>query len=208
MNPSISIESHHDYNPRRERKFTLHFFDNHTIQTTVTSTPSVVRKWVRHSIHIHRYLRRKLVVGLGVQWRAPYNTSASTLQLCVGSRCLIFQLRHARGQIPRILERFLEDPDVTFVGIRNHSDGRMLRKHGLEVATLLDLCDVADGRNLSMEGLAERVLGYEGVCKCVSVGMSNWNAKRLSDEQVLYASVDAVVSFLVGVELEAWRLNS
>ncbi|CAN0899980.1 Exonuclease 3'-5' domain-containing protein 2 [Linum grandiflorum] len=198
-------------NPSIERRFTVRFSGDRTIRTTVTSTASVVRKWIWKSLQIHRYLRHKLVVGLGVQWRAPYDTSASTLQLCIGSRCLIYQLRHA-GYIPRSLERFLAHPDFTFVGVQNHRDAQMLQEHDLEVDTLLDLCRIAaESRglrgNLSMEDLAERVLGYSGISKSFYVGMSNWNAELLSDEQVQYASVDAAVSFLLGVELEAWRWN-
>ncbi|CAN1155570.1 3'-5' exonuclease [Linum perenne] len=209
----ITIHSHRNYNPHREKNFTLHFYD-HKIHTTVTSTPSIVRKWIRHSLHFHRYLRHKLVVGLGVQWRAPYGDSASTLQLCIGSRCLIFQLRHAHD-VPTILERFLADPDITFVGVCNHRDAQMLRDSedfDLEVSTLLDLRNIAAesiglSKNLSMEDLAEDVLGYRGVHKPTSVGMSNWDVKWLSEEQVQYASVDAVVSFLLGIELDAWKWN-
>ncbi|CAN0899979.1 3'-5' exonuclease [Linum grandiflorum] len=210
MNPSIAIVSQDYHNPHLQRRFTLHFFDNPTIRTTVTSTPSVVHQWISQSLYITRYVSHKLVVGLGVQWRAPYDTSASTLQLCVGSRCLIYQFRRA-GYIPQILARFLADPNITFVGVRNYSDERMLRGHGLQVGTLVDLCDIAARTrglrgNLTMEFLANRVLGYEGVRKPPYVGMSNWNAYWLSDEQVQYACVDAVVSLKLGVEMEAWRL--
>ncbi|CAN1147304.1 hypothetical protein LINPERHAP2_LOCUS15803, partial [Linum perenne] len=182
MNPGqISIQTYQDCDPHRERKFNLHFFD-HIIYTTVTSTPSVVRKWLRYMLHYYRYLRHKLVVGLGVQWLASSSrtSAASTLQLCIGSRCLLFQLRHA-GSIPRFLERFLADPDITFVGVWNHSDAGRLRNYNLQV------------------------LGYGGVHKPSSVGMSNWDAYWLSVEQVQYACVDAVVSFLLGVRLEAWK---
>ncbi|CAN1243361.1 Exonuclease 3'-5' domain-containing protein 2 [Linum perenne] len=162
-------------------------------------------------LHYCRYLRHKLVVGLGVQWLASSSRSsaASTLQLCIGSRCLLFQLRHA-GSIPRFLERFLADPDITFVGVWNHSDAGRLRNYNLQVCKLLDLRIIAAKsrglvNNLSMESLAEEVLGYGGVHKPSSVGMSNWDAYWLSVEQVQYACVDAVVSFLLGVRLEAWK---
>lgn len=83
-------------------------------------------------------------------------------------------------------------------------------KHNLFVSGLIDLVDVASARRgyskvISMETLADRELGLEGVRKDPVVGRSNWDAFWLSDDQVEYASVDAFVSFLLGKTLKAWN---
>ncbi|CAI0545550.1 unnamed protein product [Linum tenue] len=206
----ISISAGEEFSDKRN--FTVDFF-GHRIITTVTSTPAVAREWLYGLLRFHRPRRYKLVVGLGVQWRPPYANTAATLQLCIGTRCLIFQLLHA-DFAPRILERVLADPTITFVGVWNQNDARLLQssQHQLQVAKLLDLRSIAAAsRGLSttssMEALADGVLGYPGVHKPNWVGTSDWNAYRLSDAQVQYACVDAFVSFSLGKELEAWNWN-
>ncbi|XP_040991155.1 uncharacterized protein LOC121238368 [Juglans microcarpa x Juglans regia] len=179
MNDHITIEPHHSPNPQRLRTFTVHFFHNHHIHVTLTSTPAVVRGWL-HKVrplfftHIHS---RRLVVGLGVQWN-PYSASAATLQLCIGHRCLVFQLFHA-PRVPRFLRLFLSNTDNTFVGVWNHRDKDMLldSKHELSVSNLVDVRDVVAAtkgwsRSLSMEELTGRILGFKDVEKPERIGRS------------------------------------
>ncbi|KAK9266814.1 hypothetical protein L1049_001658 [Liquidambar formosana] len=136
----ISIESHYNPSPHRQRRFTVECFTAR-ILTTVTSTPSVVRSWIYKIRYFHRFRCHKLVVGLGVQWRPSFTAGVSsppaTLQLCVERRCLIFQLLHALSVLV-YLRRFLFDPLITFVGVRNHNNEALLRrsKHSLSLSTL------------------------------------------------------------------------
>ncbi|XP_007035849.2 PREDICTED: Werner syndrome ATP-dependent helicase homolog [Theobroma cacao] len=209
----ISILPHINPNPERFRTFTVNFFSE-TITTTVTATPSVVRKWIFRVLSLHRFHRDTLVVGLGVQWtptvsrdRAP----AATLQLCVGRQCLIFQLLHAT-HVPQALRRFLADPRATFVGVWNYHDEDMLMRsnHMLTVMRIVDARDVAADRcglskQLSMETLAGVLLGARGVRKPREVGASDWDAYWLSPEQVQYACVDAFVSSELGKALNVWN---
>ena len=200
--------------PHRVRNFRVSFFD-YTIDVTVTSTPSVVRRWLRKALHRFRHNVRhcRLVVGLGVQW-SPSSNSAATLQLCMGQLCLVFQLYHA-PRVPLSLRRFLADPDNTFVGVRNYSDQDMLRRseHILDVPSLVDIRDVVEqkkgwSRQVSMETLAAHLLGLEDVMKPASIGSSDWKAYRLDEDQVQYASVDAFLSFRMGKALHVWNWNS
>ncbi|CAD6227081.1 unnamed protein product [Miscanthus lutarioriparius] len=125
----------------------------------------------------------------------------ATLQLCIGHRCLVFHLARADA-VPEALRRFLADPRVTFVGSGSAHDGRMLWEHyGLDVARGRELRAVAGMGNASVEQMAERFLGYPGICKPREVSMSAWHAPRLSLDQVQYASVDAYLAFRLGVVL-------
>ncbi|KAE8714241.1 Mevalonate/galactokinase family protein isoform 1 [Hibiscus syriacus] len=209
----ITISPHSNTKPNRFRTFTVTFFSK-PIKTIVTATPAVVRKWLSRVLYFHRIRSHKLVVGLGVQWNpsSPIDRPpASTLQLCIGSQCLIFQLMHANA-VPLALRRFLADPRNTFVGVWNHRDEAMLScsKYGLKVSRLIDAREVAAERNglsrqISMEGLAEIILGAGGVEKPKRIGCSDWDNYRLSLEQVQYACVDAHVSFELGRALKAWN---
>ncbi|XWS53493.1 hypothetical protein CRYUN_Cryun10bG0006000 [Craigia yunnanensis] len=209
----ITILSHSNPNPYTFRTFTVTFFSD-PITTTVTATPSVVRSWLFKVLRLHRIRRNRLVVGLGVQWNPSFSIDhpqAATLQLCIGRQCLIFQLRYAT-QVPLSLRRFLADPRNTFVGVWNHSDEAMLlrSKHGLSVSRLVDARDVAAersgmSRQLSMEKLAKIFLGADEVKKPKRVGVSAWDTRWLSLEQVQYACVDAYVSFELGKAFKVWN---
>lgn len=60
-----------------------------------------------------------------------------------------------------------------------------------------------------MENLVRAYLGFDGMKKTdVPTGISNWNARNLSVDQVQYATVDAHVSFEIGKKIEAWKYKN
>ncbi|XP_047173632.1 exonuclease 3'-5' domain-containing protein 2-like [Vigna umbellata] len=192
--------------------------DGDPVKVTVTSTASVVRRWITSIVNQHRrhvYLRR-LVVGLGVQWSpGGSDPPADTLQLCVGRRCLIFQLAHA-DRVPRNLRTFLNHRSHTFVGFWNHSDRRKLEnsEHCLDMCRdPLDLRYFAETENDdylvqdSVEEIVEKCLGYI-VEQRREISMSNWYRKHLSNEQIAYATVDAYCAFLVGRNSRVWNVEA
>ncbi|CAI9118905.1 OLC1v1020532C1 [Oldenlandia corymbosa var. corymbosa] len=215
------VHQHPRLNPYHRRQLSaatnIVYCDSHCIYTTVTSAGSVVRDWLfrLRRYHTHRLRRGRLLVGVGVQWTPGRNPSPATLQLCIGHRCLIFQLTHA-DRIPISLRRFLSDPNITFVGVNNKRDYDMLgynSGHQLWVPRLIDLVDVANekrgyGMMVSMEKLAEWELGMKGLKKEILVGRSNWDGFCLSLDQIEYAAVDAFISFMLGKNLWAWNWNN
>ncbi|RLM85707.1 hypothetical protein C2845_PM04G00500 [Panicum miliaceum] len=142
--------------------------------------------------------RRTWTPPFGRRLPAGAEPRPGTLQLCVGNRCLIFQLaRAASGAVPQILRRFLADARVTFAARNVESDRRKLRAHhGLEVRSALELRAAAPRGigNASMATVAERLLGMRGLEKPGKVGASRWDAPRLSRKQERYAAADAYVS--------------
>ncbi|KAF5189908.1 Polynucleotidyl transferase ribonuclease h-like superfamily protein, partial [Thalictrum thalictroides] len=151
--------------------YTIDFY-GHNFITTVTASPAVVRNWIQSTC-----------------------------------RCLIFQLTRT-DSVPNILRRFLDDPNTTFVGIWNHSDADRLLKseHELSLSSdpkdlrysIADRFDDPDLERASMETLVSRFFGYDGLKKDSDVAKSDWNVECLTDKQVLYAAVDAYVSFQMG----------
>ncbi|KAI3928603.1 hypothetical protein MKW98_024204 [Papaver atlanticum] len=170
---------------RRTRIFDVSFFGK-SITTTVTFERREIRRWIYSNLYYNRRNRYNLVVGLGVQW-LPFSSDdpAETLQICIGTRCLIIQLSHTR-YLPKFLQRFLDNEKITFVGIWII---RSFHYHNIDY--LLG----NESSSGSMENLIRDYLGFKGVRKDEIVGRSNWNAKNLSVDQVQYATVDAHASF-------------
>ncbi|XXG79602.1 hypothetical protein AAC387_Pa09g0637 [Persea americana] len=179
--------------------------------TTVTNTASAVHNWISDIYRTHRCRLNHLIVGLDAEWRpSSYGYSrgpVATLQLCVGMRCLIFQLLHA-DFIPESLTIFLANPNFTFVGVGVREDANKLQNdYQLHVARTLDLRPLAaeklgmmEYKQAGLKRLADVVLGFD-MDRSRNITMSEWDAEMLDSDQVLYACMDAHVSFEIGKTL-------
>lgn len=212
MKPEITIDERY-VSSQKFRLFTVNFFGS-AISVIVTASASVVKKWLKTTLYLvcRRYLFDRVVICVGVQWNPSNgNNSADTLQLCVSTRCLIFQLSQS-DTVPLLLRRFLLEPNNTLVGLWNGADAKklLMTEHELRVHKLLDLrryVESKDGESLaraSVERIVEECLGFEGVRLERDISMSDWDDEDLSDEQVLQAFVDAYVPFEIGRNLRAW----
>ena len=210
---AISITPLKTFHNRRLFAVKLH---GNYIKVTVTDAASIVRKWLSATLFIHWRHRANLIVGLGVQWTPGGRDSpADTLQLCVGRRCLIFQLTQA-DSVPRLLRRFLLDPNHTFVGFWNHSDRKRLLNTDFDLEMSRDPLDLRlfaesdDGESLataSVEVIVEEYLGFEGVRLRRDISRSNWHSANLSEDQIQQACLDAYCAFLMGRNIRAWEEN-
>lgn len=182
----------------------------HTIHTLLTSDPSHVNSWLTAAA-----LRRPLTVGLDVEWRPNTQRNmqhpVATLQLCVGLRCLVFQILHSPS-IPHSLVSFLADPNVTFFGVGIEEDvEKLLEDYNLSVANVLDLRSLAAEKlsdselnRAGLKSLGLRVLGLE-VQKPQRIARSRWDNPWLTAEQVQYATVDAFLSYEIGRVLNSYN---
>ncbi|CAL4962249.1 unnamed protein product [Urochloa decumbens] len=182
-------------------------FEGDEITTTVTSSGEAVEGWIDEIYSVHRRRLHKLVIGLDVEWRplfGPGYSRTALLQLCVGRRCLIFQLLYA-DYIPNALAEFLDDTDFRFVGVGVRDDAvRLSNDYGLNVASTVDLGELAaeemgrpDLRHAGLNAVASAVMDVS-VDKPQWVRTGPWDDYYLSGEQVQYACTDAFVSFEVG----------
>ncbi|KAK3164982.1 hypothetical protein QOZ80_1AG0027400 [Eleusine coracana subsp. coracana] len=185
-------------------------FESVVISATVTTSGAAVEAWLGEVRSVHSRRLRELVVGLDVEWRPSYRADqnpVAVLQLCVGRRCLIFQLLHA-DYIPGTLTEFLGEPAFRFVGVGVDADvERLSDDHELKVANAVDLRDLAaegmhlpELRQAGLRAIADAVMGVS-VVKPQRVTMSRWDASCLSCEQIRYACIDAFVSFEIGRKL-------
>ncbi|GAV89072.1 DNA_pol_A_exo1 domain-containing protein [Cephalotus follicularis] len=183
--------------------------DDFEIQTLLTHCPSKVESWLIDTQRIHRRRLNNLIVGLDVEWRPNHTRNSdnpiATLQLCVGHRCLVFQIIHSPS-LPQSLAQFLANDSYTFVGVGIRKDVEKLEDdYQLRVGNAVDLRRLVEEeelKNCGLKALARSVLGIE-VEKPKSVTMSMWDNQWLTPSQVKYASVDAFLSFEIGRRLNA-----
>jgi hypothetical protein len=86
-------------------------FDEDDIFTTYTASGDTVNNWLSLIYRIHRRRLDRLIVGLDVEWRPSFTRGVprgpvALLQICVGRRCLVFQILRA-DYIPDALHDFL-----------------------------------------------------------------------------------------------------
>ncbi|CAN4123829.1 unnamed protein product [Withania somnifera] len=204
----------HQVQDNRQSKYDVYFYGDR-ILTTVTSDPDVVTHWITEVDEDDLIFRN--VVGLDIEWRPSFirghpQNPVATLQLCVGSSCLIFQLLHCRS-IPQSLITFLYT--YTFVGVGIEGDVEKLeRDHGLHVSYSVDLRELATtayegygmgnqiNSSAGLKELCSAVLGKE-IVKPRHVSTSGWDDEWLNEEQVKYACLDAFVSFEIEKRLNA-----
>ena len=121
--------------------------DDECVETTVTASGEEVEEWLDDILRIRRRRLRHLVVGLDVEWRPNFargeDNPVALLQICVGRRCLVFQILHA-DYIPEDLSDFLSDDRFTFVGVGVDGDAERLEdEYNLEVSNTVDLRQLA-----------------------------------------------------------------
>ncbi|MCE2056088.1 hypothetical protein HAX54_044028 [Datura stramonium] len=196
----------------RYRLYDVYFYSDR-ILTTVTSDPDIVTDWINEIEFLHRRRLNRLIVGLDIEWRPSFNryqqNPVATLQLCVGRRCLIFQLVYCE-YIPDALTEFLLNPCYAFVGVGIKNDVEKLEEdYEISVENVVDLrqlaADLYNSTNLRRAGLktlCQVVLGRE-MEKPRHITMGRWDNEWLDMDQVRYACVDAFVSFDIGKSLNA-----
>ncbi|WOL15975.1 hypothetical protein Cni_G24757 [Canna indica] len=183
------------------------------VLTTVTASGAKVDWWLNVVLNTHSDRLHELVVGLDCEWFpcvGPNRNPTAVLQICVGRRCLIFQLLYADYTPPSLIH-FLQDARFTFYGAGINGDAQRLQEDkGLVLSNTVDLRDFAaermgrpELRNVGLARLAEVVMHIR-MDKPRWVTLSNWDQRYLSHPQISYACADAFISFEIGRRL---RIN-
>ncbi|PIN00253.1 hypothetical protein CDL12_27243 [Handroanthus impetiginosus] len=182
------------------------------IHATVTSDCDTLTRWINEIEHPNLF-----IVGFDIQYRYCYlNDFVSTVQLCVGSRCLIYQLEYVDYDYPDVLLNFLANEEYTFVGwVINHSLTRLEMEHALDIpggmevdlmnllnwylASWIDSLEYDD----EWAELAEILVEKELEDMPEDLIILRWDLRRLTPRQVKHLSVDAFVAFEMGRVLNA-----
>ncbi|KAI3934286.1 hypothetical protein MKW98_009267 [Papaver atlanticum] len=195
-------------------KFYPERYTTETIYTTVTRNGDSVDNWIKNvEESFSRQLENKNLIP----------NKAAVLQLCLAHKCLIFQFFGLRGKskkqlqkvdIPKSLAEFLNDERIIFVGSGIDKDARKLMVDwGLNVARSEDLAGLAEynlrRQDLCKAGLKDLMWEVlrQGLRKPKGLTLSRWDIGRrndvsyLTDDQIVYACLDAYSSFKLGMDL-------
>ncbi|KAI8343431.1 ribonuclease H-like domain-containing protein [Chlamydoabsidia padenii] len=136
---------------------------------------------------------------------APENPTG-LIQICGASKILLIQLSQIKG-LPDGLSKFLEDKSIYKTGVNIQGDGLKLhRDFNVMTDGLLDLRPLAD----TAREVSPKIRRYEGGSLKTLTGvflgskmtkgkvqLSNWNAAKLTSNQIRYASKDAYASYAI-----------
>ncbi|KAK1297749.1 hypothetical protein QJS10_CPB15g01724 [Acorus calamus] len=189
-----------------ETEFIVHIFHLAHVTTVVTASAAEASMWVNDFLSAynndnnHDEGPTRFLVGLDAKWSPDYGIAV--LQLCVDRRCLIFQIVRC-GAIPDALSDFLCDTRFTFTGVRIHDNvRRLILDYDVSVANVMDLRTlfVVERERVRLRhkelGLGTAILMWRAR-NLRSVELENWEAERLSMDQIRYACMDAFIPFEV-----------
>jgi ribonuclease D len=197
------------------------------MEFTITKTvlASTVEKWL-HAVK-EWFLDTAPVkcVGLDCEFTTPRDKPhqrAALLQLSVASEVLLFQLCRA-DHVPQLLRDFLGDPTIKFCGAAIGDDVRMLSPYGIQISSVHDLQVIIPNPTTkpipSLYDLSNATIGTKlekkkKIKKNKKKGdeeeeedelIYGWAKVPLSDKQVLYAALDARLSFEIARSY--WKLE-
>lgn len=179
--------------------------------TIYTNSEGFVNTWFFRHIHYPNSIvcpgriRRPVVVGLHIQLlddMGNHNPPMASIHICHDGRVLIYHMYNA-SRLPTELEEFMTDPDNTFVGVYVEREMQALRYWAgyvgnITYRSLGFLAALRLGRSellhADLTQLALTVLGKELVMEADPY----WDKHTLLDDQVMYASISAYVSYELG----------
>ncbi|XP_007051231.2 PREDICTED: uncharacterized protein LOC18613773 [Theobroma cacao] len=205
--------------------------EDHRILTIVTYCEVTAGKWIKDSKKAYnsKSLPNTVIVGLSVERHLDdysryglRDTPYQLLHLCIGSHCLIYHLpdRYDYRDAPvKFLNSFLSDPKVVVVGMEiKEKASKLKRDFGVKIKNVVDLNELAlkgmnrdelDLGRYDLDKLAKAVLGKhvdvvrpEKKIEWFATGKwCHYYSDELSQEKVLFTTVDAYLCFWIGSEL-------
>lgn len=117
----------------------------------------------------------------------------SLLQLATPSDVYLFRLNYLK--LPTEVTEILADESITKVGVAIRDDIKDLRKlSAFEPAGFVELADLAKEKGIIHQGLRGITAVVTGEAMNKKAKLTNWEAKNLTEAQLLYAAIDAWAS--------------
>ncbi|CAL1288474.1 unnamed protein product [Larinioides sclopetarius] len=175
-----------------------------------------IEDWNRHEVEIMRIFKNCKVIGIDCEWvTVDERKPVSLLQLandsgfCVLLRLFLLPI----WLMPPALINLLADETILKVGVGVSDDAnKLFSDYCLEVHGFLDIRYLAknlnefQGKNMSLKSLGRDLLGID-LNKSRELRCSNWNADKLSEDQLKYAADDAIISAKIFKEIQKRNKN-
>ncbi|XP_011084216.1 Werner Syndrome-like exonuclease isoform X3 [Sesamum indicum] len=177
-------------------------------RTVYSRTVEEVERAAQELLEFVEVKKRKedqCIFGLDIEWRPTFRRGvapgkAAVLQICgENSCCYVLHIIHS--QIPKSLQRLLEDQTSLKVGVAIANDAaKVSQDYNVSIKTLEDLSDLAnrklggEPKKWSLSTLTE-MLTCRQLPKPNKIRLGNWEVAVLSQEQLNYAATDAYVSW-------------
>lgn len=150
-------------------------------------------------------IRRYKVIGFDTEskpsFRKNSNHKVSLIQIAVPGGVYLFRI-NKMGFKQGLIDLF-EDPQVKKVGVSIHDDIQRLRAlSDFNPENLIELQDMSNEFGIesnSLRKLAAIILGFR-ISK--SQQLTNWEAQKLTEKQIVYAATDAWASLEIYRKLE------
>ncbi len=141
-----------------------------------------------------RELTRARMVGFDTETRPSFRKGhlhkVALMQLATDDYCFLFRLN--KLGVFDLLKDFLQNPDVTKIGLSVHDDFQVLGRSGeiapegfVELQSFVKQYAIAD---TSLQKIYAIVFGE---CISKSQRLTNWEAEELTPQQQRYAAIDA-----------------
>ncbi|KAK6174465.1 hypothetical protein SNE40_017736 [Patella caerulea] len=158
------------------------------------------------------------IIGLDCEWEIDKSKGivypVALLQLATyKGLCVLVRLSCMKSSIPKSLLKLLADRSILKVGVAVKDDGKkLLNDYRIPVQGCLDLRHVLSRvrgyyhcKTRGLKGLADGVLGFT-LQKDSLIRCGNWEADVLSDKQIEYAALDALVGIDIYIKLVITKL--
>lgn len=125
--------------------------------------------------------------------RQDAERTPALLQLSTETHCFLFQLKRLKQ--PELCFEILSNPDIRKIGVAIRDDLRQLQAiHPFDPKNVEDLSQVASRLGIVTVGLRNLTAIFLGGKLSKKARLSNWEAAKLSPDQIRYAATDAWVS--------------
>lgn len=141
-----------------------------------------------------RELSRAGIVGFDTETRPAFRkgqlNKVALMQLATDDFCFLFRL-NLLGVFDG-LAAFLEDPNITKIGLSTHDDFNVLRRsRPLEPQGFIELQDYVKQFKIADLSLQKIYAIVFGQCIAKNQRLTNWEAPELTEHQQTYAAIDA-----------------
>jgi len=145
-------------------------------------------------------LQKEKVLGFDTETRPSFTKgesyTPSLLQLGTRDSAFLFRLKFFK--FPEELISLLENPEVLKVGIGIKDDLVGLGKIAkMKPAGFVDLADEMKKKGMTSASLRSLTAIFLGKRLFKKAKTTNWERRELTDAQIKYAAIDAVVGFLI-----------